>query len=94
MPSKRIAKPTPATATIDLPLIGRDEMNLADHPLSVLTDRADTATKTLIFRNPHGTLTITGSDAHGAGRRRDGRDDPAHQAEERLPGAAGLLHPL
>jgi hypothetical protein len=65
MPAKRTARPTPETATVDLPLIGRDEMNLADHPLSVLTARADKATKTLIFRNPHGTLTITGSDAHG-----------------------------
>jgi hypothetical protein len=33
MAAKRTAKPMPETATVDLPLIGRDEMNLADHPL-------------------------------------------------------------
>jgi hypothetical protein len=63
---RAIRKATPSiTAIEELPLIGRDEMNLADHPLTLLTDRADKTTKTLIFNNAHGTLTVTGSDAHG-----------------------------
>jgi hypothetical protein len=63
---RAIRKATPSiTAIEEPPLIGRDEMNLADHPLTLLTDRADKTTKTLIFNNAHGTLTVTGSDAHG-----------------------------
>lgn len=65
MPAKRKPNTVPETATVESPLMGRDEMNLADHPLSVLTDRAHKATKTLIFHNVHGTLTITSSDAYG-----------------------------
>lgn len=55
----------PETAMMDIPVIGRDEMNLAEFPLSVLTDRASEAVKTLVFQNQHGTLTITSSDAYG-----------------------------
>jgi Replication initiator protein A len=65
MSAKCKPAPTPETVTMDIPLIGRDEMNLADHPLSVLTDRAHKATKTLTFRNAHGTLTISSNDLHG-----------------------------
>ena len=65
MSAKRRAKPTPETVTVDMPLTGRDEMNLAEFPLSVLTDRTPKATKTLIFHNQHGSLTITSSDAYG-----------------------------
>ena len=65
MAAKRKPYPTSEPSIPDTSLNGRDEMNLADHPLSVLTDRAHKATKTLTFHNPHGTLTITSSDAHG-----------------------------
>jgi Replication initiator protein A len=65
MSAKRKSATTPETVTMDIPLIGRDEMNLADHPLSVLTDRAHKGTKTLTFRNTHGMLTISSNDLHG-----------------------------
>lgn len=65
MPAKR-KSPTPSeTVTMDIPSAGRDEMNLAEFPFSVLTDRAPEAVKTLIFNNQHGSLTITSSDAYG-----------------------------
>lgn len=44
---------------------GRDEMNLAEFPLALLADRAPKGQKTLHYTSPHGTLTITGSDAYG-----------------------------
>jgi hypothetical protein len=44
---------------------GRDEMNLAEFPLALLADRAPKGQKTLHYASPHGTLTITGSDAYG-----------------------------
>jgi hypothetical protein len=44
---------------------GRDEMNLAEFPLALLADRAPKGQKTLHYASPHGTLTITGSDAFG-----------------------------
>jgi hypothetical protein len=51
--------------TLDVPVHGRDEMNLAEFPITVLADRAPKGTKTLIFRASQGQLTITGSDAFG-----------------------------
>jgi hypothetical protein len=53
------------TATLDILTNGRDEMNLAEFPISVLADRAPKGTKTLIFRDGEATLTLTGSDAYG-----------------------------
>src|ERR1700730_15233776 len=47
------------------PRSGRDEMNLAEYPLALLADRVPKGQKTLQYVNPHGTLTITGSDAFG-----------------------------
>ncbi|MDR3638178.1 MAG: replication initiator protein A [Isosphaeraceae bacterium] len=47
------------------PRAGRDEMNLAEFPLALLADRAPKGQKTLHYASPHGTLTITGSDAYG-----------------------------
>src|SRR3954464_227790 len=44
---------------------GRDEMNLAEYPLALLADRAPKGQKTIQYVNPHGTVTITGSDAYG-----------------------------
>lgn len=44
---------------------GRDEMNLAEFPITVLADRAPRGAKTLTFRAGQGELTITGSDAYG-----------------------------
>jgi hypothetical protein len=53
------------TLTVDISSHGRDEMNLAEFPITVLADRAPKGAKTLIFRVDHGQLTITGSDAYG-----------------------------
>ena len=71
--------------TLDLSVHGRDEMNLAEFPITVLADRAPKGTKTLIFRASHGQLTITGSDAFGLPTRSTPTSlshDPAHQAED------------
>jgi hypothetical protein len=46
-------------------LIGRDEMNLAEFPLTLLTDRVPEGQNTLHYEDRHGKLTITGSDAYG-----------------------------
>ena len=45
--------------------IGRDEMNLAEFPITLLTDYPPEGVKTLVFKDQHGTLTVTGSDAYG-----------------------------
>jgi hypothetical protein len=55
----------PQAVTLDVSMHGRDEMNLAEFPITVLADRAPKGAKTLIFRASHGQLTITGSDAFG-----------------------------
>jgi hypothetical protein len=57
------------------PMGGRDEMNLAEFPIALLTDRVPDGCKTLVFEDSvfdqHANelvtrrLTITGSDAHG-----------------------------
>jgi len=49
----------------DLRRAGRDEMNLAEHPIALLADRVPEGYKTLVFKDRHGKLTISGSDAHG-----------------------------
>jgi hypothetical protein len=59
IPTKRAIKPILETATADIPLSGRDEMNTVEHPISVLTDRADRATTTLVFHNAYGTMTTS-----------------------------------
>ena len=46
-------------------LVGRDEMNLAEFPIALVTDRRSTDQKTLYFEDEHGRLTVTGSDAYG-----------------------------
>ena len=46
--------------------IGRDEMNLAEFPITLLTDRAPKGVKTLAFEGRHGKLTVTGSDAYAS----------------------------
>jgi Replication initiator protein A len=46
-------------------LIGRDEMNLAEFPIALLTDYAPKEQKTVRFEDGNGTLLITGSDAYG-----------------------------
>lgn len=45
--------------------IGRDELNLAEFPIALLTDRASRGQKTLYFEDDRGRLTVTGSDAYG-----------------------------
>ena len=46
-------------------LIGRDEMNLAEFPIALIADRVPEGQKTLYFKDGHGQLTVTGSDAYG-----------------------------
>ena len=44
---------------------GRDEMNLAEFPIALLSERAPKGKNTIIYRDGEGVLTITGSDAYG-----------------------------
>ena len=44
---------------------GRDEMNLAEFPITLLANRAPGGIKTLVFEDAQGRLTVTGSDAYG-----------------------------
>ena len=46
-------------------LVGRDEMNLAEFPITLLADFAPKGQKTLCFEGGNGRLTVTGSDAYG-----------------------------
>jgi hypothetical protein len=46
-------------------LIGRDEMNLAEFPITLLSDRPPRDQKTLCYEDAQGKLLITGSDAYG-----------------------------
>ncbi|MBV8314865.1 MAG: replication initiator protein A [Planctomycetaceae bacterium] len=45
--------------------VGRDEMNLSEYPVTLLTERVPPGCKTITFRDRHGTLTVTGSDDYG-----------------------------
>jgi hypothetical protein len=45
--------------------VGRDEMNLAEFPIALLTNNSSKSLKTLTFEGKHGKLTVTGSDAYG-----------------------------
>lgn len=47
------------------PVVGRDEMNLAEFPLTLLADRVPGDLKTLCYVSRPGTLIVTGSDAFG-----------------------------
>ena len=40
-------------------------MNLAEFPIALLADRVPQGQKTMQFKDQHGTLTVTGSDAYG-----------------------------
>jgi Replication initiator protein A len=44
---------------------GRDEMNLCEFPITLLTDYPPEGVKMLVFEDRHGKLTVTGSDAYG-----------------------------
>jgi plasmid replication initiation protein len=44
---------------------GRDEMNLAEFPIGLITDRAMDGAKTVVYRDKDETLTVTGSDLLG-----------------------------
>jgi hypothetical protein len=57
--------PSAEQQTESSPLLGRDEMNLAEFPISLLADRVPKGQKTLYFEDRHGRLTVTGSDAYG-----------------------------
>ena len=67
MKKRNVVKPAEDTEilTVDISSHGRDEMNLAEFPITVLADRAPKGARTLIFRVDQGQLTITGSDAYG-----------------------------
>jgi hypothetical protein len=58
-PDDRQANAEPAS------LLGRDELNLAEFPITLLADYAPKGEKTLTFRGGDGRLTVTGSDAYG-----------------------------
>lgn len=45
--------------------VGRDEMNLAEFPIALLSDRAPSDVKTIQYESSNGLLTITGSDDLG-----------------------------
>jgi len=45
--------------------IGRDEMNLAEFPITLLTERVPPGIKTMVFEDRHGKLTVVGSDDLG-----------------------------
>ena len=45
--------------------VGRDEMNLAEFPITLLTERVPPGCKTMVFEDQHGKLTVIGSDAYG-----------------------------
>ena len=49
----------------DLRRVGRDEMNLAEYPITLLTERVPPGCKTMVFEDQHGQLTVSGSDAYG-----------------------------
>ena len=63
MPALKATLPDRSTTPANL--FGRDEMNLAEYPLTVLTDTIKAGQKTLYFEDTHGRLTVTGSDAFG-----------------------------
>ncbi len=65
MKSRSRPQSSTETLTLDLVATGRDEMNLAEFPIALLADRVPKGTKTLIFRDNTGELTVTGSDAFG-----------------------------
>ncbi len=56
----------------DEPLVGRDEMNLAEFPITMLTDKPSKAVKTMTFEDNHGRLTVSGSDDYGLPTAPDG----------------------
>jgi plasmid replication initiation protein len=45
--------------------VGRDEMNLAEFPIAVLTETRPQGTNMLQFKGTNGTLTVIGSEAYG-----------------------------
>ncbi|MBV8229551.1 MAG: replication initiator protein A [Planctomycetaceae bacterium] len=49
----------------DLRRVGRDEMDLAESLITLLTDRVPEGCKTLVFEDRHGTLTVSGGAAYG-----------------------------
>jgi Replication initiator protein A len=59
------AKPAKRPERTGATRVGKDEMNLAEFPIAILAHRAPEGVKTLRFRDQHGQLTVTGSDALG-----------------------------
>jgi hypothetical protein len=59
------AKPRKKRVPVEIARVGKDEMNLAEFPITILTNRAPEGVKTLRYRDHRGQLTVTGSDALG-----------------------------
>ena len=86
---------------------GKDELNLAEFPIALLTDRVPSGQKTIEFQDQfyddeEGTGHHTEADHHRLrqvrpadlqGRRDPPRPHPAHEAGQRLHRPAGRLHP-
>jgi hypothetical protein len=47
------------------PELGRDELNLAEFPIALLTNGTDRKLKTLVFEGEYGKLTVLGSEKYG-----------------------------
>jgi hypothetical protein len=59
------ATPRKKQVPVEVARVGKDEMNLAEFPIAILTNRAPEGVKTLRYRDHRGQLTVTGSDALG-----------------------------
>jgi len=57
--------PEASTESSPWPVLGRDEMNLAEFPITLITDRAPKGVSTLVFKSKEGNLTIKGTAADG-----------------------------
>lgn len=70
--SFRMEEMQDALTVKDEPLIGRDEMNLSEFPITMLSDKPSKSVKTMTFEDNHGKLTVTGSDDYGLPTAPDG----------------------
>jgi hypothetical protein len=59
------AEPREKQVPVEIARVGKDEMNLAEFPIAILTNRTPEGVKTLRYRDHRGQLTVTGSDALG-----------------------------
>lgn len=57
--------------TDNVPQLGRDELNLAEFPIGLLSERVPSGMKTLEFEGQHGKLTVRGAEGLGLPTARD-----------------------